>query len=458
MHTHTMKSKSTKVAVTRLRSAPPGSVSTHIYVRHALPAKGKGPVRLITYLLQPTSVPHIQKVDTKRTKVDGEETVALTPIELPSGGSTVFMSVFADIPPVGFYQVNGLFYDTWAGSTELMTSFNVANVFEIPVSKGIALAREIPIENRSIGPNDIPTLDNRGTYSDDQERRIVLIDVSPTPTEGDGIWGLFSPLDDPSKSVTSYTSKDGRLVTAMTGGPGEGQAMGPADAQLTVTQSIDGVITRILILTKIYDEGGLRRLGTTKWDAFGNILGHQNLRGLILGTINRQDSAKVSTSDASLAGVVAIGSAFYPNLDEMAPALGFKLTWDACVKLDPRLATPAAMVIPDLPDYNGATVINILEYTGDVSLVPDAAALGWVALYALTNLGMSDAKRATLRNAPEADILARLMDEDEYPNGRHTIIWVVLTESGRALGATVKDFISTGKKPPTGRRFFADSV
>ena len=98
-------------------------------------------------------------------------------------------------------------------------------------------------------------------------------------------------------------------------------------------------------------------------------------------------------------------------------------------------------------DLAWTTAINILQYTGDVSCLKLASEKGFVEFYAWTNRIFTPQKRIDLQSKPEDVIMATLLDEDEYPEGRETAIWVVATESspcsvlgfvasiGKAVGA-----------------------
>jgi hypothetical protein len=453
----------------KMRKLPPNAVSLNVLVLRVNDPIGKGPTsfsvvsleeKTLTYQFCP---PSAKSKNLLQSAPPGE--VSRT---IPAGESSFYVSMFnAPKIKVGMtYQLAGLMYEMYkltefdldglGNPTDVKTiprpSFSCKQISPFYVTYETAM-RSIPFPNRSFDvERDVPGAD-RSIYLEAPKNIYRFVYIKVGPEDGDDmVYGRFSPPEIGEVCVTSFTpyseKGDNKAILALTGGRKMiGNKETVVDNQFMLQQN-EAEKEPIVIVgqTKLYEDS-LAHL-QTDWVKLGPTL-IPFLEGDVFAQVNREKTSELLLEDSEVKGMVALSCTFIPQLSKMMKRCGFKLSWESCKLLSPKLVDTLVVSEAPVADFSLVDSINLLQYTGDISLLPKAEEKGWVEFYAVTNRPF--AKRMDLKNKPEDVVLAELLNDDFYLTGpRFTAIYAMVTE---ASPCSIKDFVSTKGKPAAKSHF-----
>lgn len=458
--------KAKKYAVAHIPGPMPGSVSCVMVITHIMvPTKDKQPYNLCATPLQVVRIPVFpppgnlkgkpledfkqRNADAFRASeaaklaasletgvpMDAEGVFVTTP-----GGDSLKIAKFAGIGDIttGFYKVSGLTCDIYEGRPTLKCS----GASPVSYEEATRLWKAIPFAERSFDLEaDIPTSENRDAFAEDWARKLMIIDIDKESADPEALFGTFAVPEGIAKCAPSYKSQSGVEIEALMGGLDDnGKA---EDNQLLLTQRKSGEHpSKILAMTKLYATD-LRRLQSVQWETFAYTF-YPHIRGVLFATLDRRESSRINITDPELAGVVSVGSMFIPDLQKIAPLVGYLVSWPTCLKFAPRLAEGRVMSESEL-SLRWANGVNILEYTGDISLIPKAMERGWVKTYVVTAHLFNENKKQTLRRGTEEELFKKLSDPgDFYKDRLDLIIYAVLTPEAPP-GYAITDFVSRAR-------------
>lgn len=443
--------------MTKLHDNP---VSCEVMVNRVIPSvPGSGrPTSFTVTLLEDAELPYYFKATTSKSKSKNLVTEAVAgakSIKMKAGQKSFYVSMFKAPPHIekgGFYRIDDFWYEMYRMNPgdPLSISFSCSRLTPIPTPNFEQVMRAIPFEDRSFNvQRDIPGEDRMEYLADKKtdEFRWTWIKVGAeefgTP---DTIFGMFTLPENMNDLVTSYVPYSETEVLApklaLTGGR---KMVGPnetvVDNQFMLQQNEkDKDPILIMCLTKPTEEDGLKRL-QMDWKTFAPVIAPY-LVGDAFGILDRERTkdAEIEEEASEFAGVIKGYTSFYPDLGKMMKKAGFKMSWKSCVALDARLATPSHVTADTEPlSPMWIDALNILQYTGDVSLLEEAEKQGWVEFYALTNRVLAPKKRLNFQATAEEQVLKELLDEAEYPGKRYTVIMAVVTATSPC---PVKDFVT----------------
>ena len=457
--------RSSRLAVGKVATPAPGSIKCAAFIhRVTAPEVGsKRPYYLAAYLLEDVEIPYIEKIDKADKAAKSKpktDAVVRPPLIHSIGTDKVLISMFLDksapAPTTGLYMINGLGYETFTNKDGVsVDGCKCATVTPIPYAAAMALWRSIPFASRSFDlETDVPTPETQGDFGENQPSKLVIVEIGPgNPESSQEIFGMFEVPESANKCVTSYATKAGEKLLALTGGPAD---QGVAPNQLVVTQRDEDDEVKILILTKLHEDS-LFKYGTEHWEKMAMAI-TPCIRGVSFCAINREATGKIVSADPSVVGTVATGSSMIPDLATMAQLMGFEMSWASCVQLAPRLSEPKRMVSTSNIPLGWANAVNILEYTGNVELIPQAMDKGWVKMYVATNHPYSELKKASIREEmSETEILNMLLKKVDHPaEGLVMLMYAVLTDDAPE-GYAITDFVSASR-PKAAKLFAAASA
>lgn len=420
--------------------------------------------------------PHVSKGQTqsKNTITSPLKPEDAPPLIVKAGEKTLLIQMFN--PPnlkIGMiYRVEGVYQDAFQGyvtnaetgeevfmeKPALRLSCTSLNLTSITVHDFI---KEIPFSSRCIDiARDIPGDDKQAHCISPRPYyyfTAVLNGKRDDMTPGQ-ITGAFVELPDGAYPELVYTPHDKETnqdlapICAITGGSIGGK---PRKAQFYLRQvSPDGKNIHVFCtFTRVYYEGGLKDL-QLKWENIGEVI-VPHIRGLACCTINRYDTAFLSDEDgltpeekSMFDGTMVVNTILIPDMNETARSMGVKIKWDTCCLVDQRLNNPSNVVSPNKEYYKNMTAVNILEYSGDCSLLPLFEEKGWIDFILICNMPISQEGLQEMHNSKdEAEFIKSLQQTFKKNYTRTKPYYAIFACPTPSCPTTIDNCVSSTGKP-----------
>lgn len=414
--------------------------------------------------------------------------------ELTADGETMMLNIFnppANIKAGDPARVDGMFHcdyelidDDTGVVTEVRNMVEGGRITVLNKTYGEigAMLEGIPLACRGLNPaRDFPGSDV-STYRDLEKRflNVVVLNEEPEDMKPGVTYGKIVPNIEEATPAYTYTPSDEQKPTAgqekkvkkykmstetmdsLNGGIIAGKNSGqPVDAQLILKQvDEDGKVVVARAFFRLL--GNLERF-QVNWPKMGAAFSRDCIKGRMLCTINRAKTQVMTREEDSTEPYLTISAILLPDMGATAKKAGFRLkNWESAVKLDPRLeaqsSTGDGIVLPNL---YGATAVNILAVP-NASLVKPALDMGFVELYALTNMALDEgegeeARRAELRAMEEPALVEQLMYKKAYLPWKGERTTAIFAAPTPACPGPVCDFVSVSAAlEPAGAVHFAN--
>ena len=454
--------RQSRMEVGKVALPAPGTIKCAAFIRRVIApdATTKRPHYLSVFLLEDAEIPYVEPFEkqTKPKPKASNESKSTSPSSPPLshkvGQDALLVSMFGGAAGIttGFYTINGLGYDWFTNKKgDTVAGCKCSSLAPLSLAVATALWKAIPFANRSFDLDlDIPNPDTRDVFGEDQPQKLVVVDICEGSDTPESIFGTFEIPVDASKCITSYETKEGRKVLALTGGPA---AQGVASNQLLVTQRDGDSDVKILCLTKLHEDS-LFKMGTVHWEAMAMVL-IPAIRGIAFCSMDRAGTARLDSLDPNVVGTVAVGSTLMPDLAIMAPLMGFDLCWKSCTMLAKgRLDTPRQMRSDSNHNWTWSTAINILEFNGNIELIPAAMERGWIKIYVVLSSIFSKRGKELMRKTSDAEITTALYKiiEESDTGSLITIMYATLTNEAPE-GFGILDYVSTARTAKAAKLF-----
>lgn len=424
------------------------------------PVGSKRPVTLILVPLEDVEVPYYRPIAKDPSKSKNAIKVPVSdakPIPLVKGLQSVMISMFKAPERVtlgAVYELQGVFYDMYKETeiSETRIMLNMKSMDKVTRADSVAMVKSIPFANRSIDLSrdlmqegeEYPVEAFKDAY------HFVYVVIGGSGNDPETVYGKFLPVEGECEDAFVYKAKEATdpPIVALTGGRNTRDEV--QDAMLLLQQNGPEGTNPVLIqgLTKVFYGRGLDLL-QVDWIKMGAaLLAH--IKGDLYCQVNRAKTAeKERLSDGQILGPVKLLSVLVPDLAATVRSAGFVLSWNGCVSMEPRLATPGKLYSTGVRyDLSLTNAVNLAEFTGDASLIQLAVEKGWVEMVVVTNMPNVDAeRRAEVLAMGEEDLVRDLMNKAWYAGFKHGRVTAVFAVPTETCPCPVRDLVSSVGKP-----------
>jgi len=460
------KSLQASTTVTKRQKISENPVNAEVIALKCYLPKGNGPHTYSVVFLQDISIPYLHPEPGKKQSArvnffELDEENPPPPLEMKAGVESHYVSMFKgeSITDGGFYQLEDLSYHIFLSDPNLQALHSIGAKRITPIRMPNIKERiyqSIPFVSRSIS-YDRDLSFERDMNSKNRYLLVVEIpgmsEVLPNP-EVSTIYGSFTlppanippmtscqvPIDvigGPTKEVLAFVGVPGMLQNEVPGSS--------PDNQLKMMQVDGGNETAILGFTKLYEDS-LSRL-QMDWKIMAQTI-IPYLSGLNLCSIDPKKTRALNLTDDVYAGIVKLGSCFYPNLADMVRLCGFRLSYSSCQAMEPRLKDDFIVSKEKQINKFWVNAINLVTFNGTLKGFKAGAQRGQVELFALTNRPMNLAKRTQIQKKTESEIFGELMDDAEYSQGDKYIAIFAVCAVGYPGSIADFTFLEEKKKEP----------